>query len=68
MTPRDDAPRLTVELLEELKARWRDLGAPIAEQLRPGLSQEQIDAIVAPLGLHVPSEALVWWRARPEGP
>jgi hypothetical protein len=59
---------LTVELLEELKARWRDLGAPIAEQLRPGLSQEQIDAIVAPLGLHVPSEALVWWRARPEGP
>lgn len=61
MSRGDDAPRLTAELLEELEGRWRDLGVPIAEQLRSGLSREQIHVLTAPLDLHVPSEALVWW-------
>lgn len=56
-----DAPRLTLELLARLEGRWRDIGAPIAQHLRPGLSAERIDEIVAPLGLTVPAEARVWW-------
>lgn len=53
---------LTVELLEELKARWRAQHAPLVQFLRPGLADEELDAITASLGLRVPAEARVWWR------
>lgn len=48
-------------LLEELKAFWVEQGAPIAQALRPGLSDEQIDELMAPTGLILPEEARVWW-------
>lgn len=52
---------LTVDGLEQLLDRWRSAGAPIAESLRPGLSEQAQDAIVTPLGLRLPHEARVWW-------
>jgi cell wall assembly regulator SMI1 len=48
-------------MLDRLSEHWRRLGAPIAESLRPGLSVAEIDALVAPLGFRLPSEASVWW-------
>jgi len=48
-------------LLEELGARWRDQRAPIAERLQPGLSDGEMDALTAPVGLHLPAEARIWW-------
>lgn len=33
------------------------MGAPVAEGLRPGLTEEEIDALTAPLGLRLPADA-----------
>jgi cell wall assembly regulator SMI1 len=52
---------LTEELLEGLAARWRAQGMPIADALRPGLSDDEIDRLTAPLGLTLPREARTWW-------
>lgn len=54
-------PLLTEELLEALAERWRVLGAPIVDSLRPGLSDAEMDTLVAPLGLRLPAEARIWW-------
>ena len=53
---------LTEALLDELKARWREQGAPIAGQLQPGIDDATMAEITAPLGLTVPSEARTWYR------
>ena len=50
------------QLLGELEARWHAEGAPITERLTPGLSDEEIDAITAPLGIRLPAEARLWWQ------
>lgn len=52
---------MTEELLEQLAERWRALRAPIANSLRPGLSDDEMDALVAPVGVRLPTEARVWW-------
>jgi len=52
---------LHTDLLEELAARWRAQRAPIADGLRPGLSDAEIDALTGPLDLDLPEEARVWW-------
>ncbi len=52
---------LSVELLEDLEKRWRDQRAPIAERLQPGLTVDEMETAVAPLGLELPEEAKVWW-------
>jgi cell wall assembly regulator SMI1 len=54
-------PQLTEALLEGLAERWRTLGAPIVDSMLPGLSDAEMDALVAPLGLRLPTEARVWW-------
>jgi cell wall assembly regulator SMI1 len=53
---------LNTHLLAELEARWRAQGAPITERLTPGLSNEEMDAITAPLGIRLPAEARLWWQ------
>jgi hypothetical protein len=58
---RQSSRLLTEHLLEELAERWRALRAPIADSLRPGLSDAEMDALVSPLGLRLPHEARVWW-------
>jgi cell wall assembly regulator SMI1 len=56
-----EAIRLTEALLEDLAAQWRKHDAPIARRLAPGLSDAEMDALAAPLGLGVPPEARAWW-------
>jgi cell wall assembly regulator SMI1 len=53
---------LTRELLDGLEARWKARGVPLLERLAPGLTDEEIDATMAPLGLRLPAEAREWWR------
>jgi cell wall assembly regulator SMI1 len=55
------APLLTEERLEALAARWREQGAPIADDLRPGLDNGALDDATVPLGLRLPTEARVLW-------
>ena len=52
---------LSVELLEAVRERWREDGAPTAEALRPGLGDAEMDALTAPLGLRLPPEARALW-------
>jgi len=57
-----EAPRLlSADLLEALADRWRVREAPITQNLRPGLTDDQMDSITDPLGLQLPAEARVWW-------
>jgi hypothetical protein len=53
---------LSEELLEELAARWRQRGMPIATSLRPSLDDEEMDELTRPLGITLPREARTWWR------
>ena len=52
---------MSVELLEAVRERWREDGAPTAEVLRPGLGDADMDALTAPLGLRLPPEARTLW-------
>jgi cell wall assembly regulator SMI1 len=56
------SPPLTEQLLEQLGERWRREKAAIADQLKPGLCDSDIDRLAEPLGLLVPTEARTWWR------
>jgi cell wall assembly regulator SMI1 len=58
----DPAPRLTIELLEELHEQWVRNGAPITTALNPGLSDDEIDSLTAPLEIVMPDEARLWWK------
>ena len=56
------SPRLlSVGQLEVLKERWASMGAPIAEHLQAGLSEDQIETAMQPLGLRLCDEARTWW-------
>jgi cell wall assembly regulator SMI1 len=55
------AALLTEELLEALAARWREQGAPIAGDLRPGLDDRALEIATLPLKLQLPMEARVLW-------
>ena len=54
--------QVSFTLLGELQERWRASGWPGAELLNPGLSDAEIDAATAPLGLRLPEEVRMWWR------
>lgn len=49
-------------LLSELDRLWRGQGAAIADNALPGLTDDEIDALIDPLGLVLPEELRVWWR------
>lgn len=53
---------LDTGLLERFDAKLRTLGAPIVDAWAPGLDDEEIDAVLLPLGIDLPEEARVWWR------
>jgi cell wall assembly regulator SMI1 len=55
------APLLTEAMLEALAARWREQGAAIADDLRPGLAEAEMQAAAEPFGLALPAEVRVWW-------
>ena len=48
-------------LIERLIAALREQHAPMVEHLNPGLTEEEIAALVAPLGQTLPQEAKAWW-------
>ncbi len=52
---------LSTDQLERLLDRSRNAGAGVVGRLRPGLSDDQMDRLTAPLGLRLPSEARTWW-------
>jgi cell wall assembly regulator SMI1 len=47
--------------LERLQALWCEQGAPLAEHLEPGLTDEEIESEMGSLGLRLPAEAALWW-------
>jgi hypothetical protein len=59
-----------LHLAERFEAVLSSVNAAITRAWAPGLSDEQIDAAVAPFGLDLPEEARAWWRwhngVRPE--
>jgi hypothetical protein len=52
---------LTRDQLEALEAQWRAQGALIVDGLQPGLRDEEMDELTAPLGRTLPTEARTWW-------
>jgi hypothetical protein len=52
---------LDAGLLAQLEDCWRACGAPVADALRPGLTDDEMDALTAPLGIRLPAEARRWW-------
>jgi hypothetical protein len=60
-------PLLTDTLLEELLEALTRAGFPTVERLRPGLSDDEMDTLTAPLGLTLPTEPRVWWRRQNGG-
>jgi cell wall assembly regulator SMI1 len=53
---------LSDELLARLERSWIAQDAPLLKHLRPGLTDDEITEVTAPLGLSLPSEAVLWWR------
>src|SRR4051812_43288504 len=52
---------LSIELLEAVRDRWQQDGAPTADALRPGLTDAEMDDLTAPLDLRLPPEARTLW-------
>lgn len=44
------------EVLTRLESQWRRLGAPVADRLRPGLAEAEIESLAAVRGLVLPPE------------
>jgi hypothetical protein len=58
----NNVPRLlSPELLAQLDCKLEEVGAPVTKLWRPGLGDDQMDAITAELGLSLSTEARVWW-------
>lgn len=47
--------------LVALEARWRHHQTPILGKLRPGLSDGEMDDLVAPIGYTLDEEQRAWW-------
>jgi hypothetical protein len=54
-------PLLDAQLLHTYEERLRAQGLPFDEWVRPGLRGDEMDTVLAPLGLRLPSEARTWW-------
>ncbi len=61
MRPTNEAPILTEARIDQLVDALRVQGAPIVDHLLPGLTDPEIDGILAPLGITAPMEARTWW-------
>jgi hypothetical protein len=60
----DEAPTLGQDQLEVYADGMRRHGVPFDERSAPGLSDDQMESAIAPLGLLLPDEARTWWRWR----
>ncbi|WP_164842368.1 SMI1/KNR4 family protein [Actinoplanes solisilvae] len=50
-----------VVVFEQLRHEWMNHRAPVADHLRPGLDDSELDAVEASTGLVLPSEMRRWW-------
>jgi hypothetical protein len=50
------------ELLAGFEMQLRRVGAAVVKQWAPGLDDQRIDELLAPLGIDLPEEARAWWR------
>lgn len=57
-------PMLDMAMLREYDARLRKTGVPVDEWARPGLSEEEMRDVLAPLELTLPIEARLLWGWR----
>jgi hypothetical protein len=57
-------PMLDLEMLHKYDARLCETGVPVDDWARPGLSEREMDEMLAPLGLTLPAEARLWWMWR----
>lgn len=57
-----DVVILDSSLIDRLIATLRVQGAPMVDHLNAGLSDDEMNALVAPLGISLPDEARVWWH------
>jgi cell wall assembly regulator SMI1 len=53
---------LTEDLLDELEGHLRRQRAPLLEGSNPGLTDQDIDELTAPLEIRLPREARMWWQ------
>jgi hypothetical protein len=61
MNQPSSTPLLDLAMLYAYEERLRTQGLPVGRWLKPGLTDEEMDEIVAPLGLSLPTEGRVWW-------
>jgi cell wall assembly regulator SMI1 len=54
-------PLLDAALMQAYEDQLRTQGVPVNEWKRPGLTGDQADEILAPLGLRLPVEGRAWW-------
>jgi hypothetical protein len=52
---------LTVALLDQLAEKLTEINAPVAKLWRPGLSEPEMDALTAEIGISLSTEARIWW-------
>lgn len=58
----DDVSRVDVrERLLALEERWRPYGGRGGMRVRPGLTDAEMDAVVAPIGYRLDEEQRAWW-------
>jgi cell wall assembly regulator SMI1 len=55
-------PLLNMELLSAFEERLRSQGLPVDEWARPGLKIDEMEELLAPLGLTLPVEVSIWWQ------
>ncbi|HEY2216591.1 MAG TPA: hypothetical protein VGH21_03785 [Solirubrobacteraceae bacterium] len=60
----DQPPLLDQVLLARYERLLRDLGLPLNESTRPGLSDAELAALADPLPFGLPLEARAWWGWR----
>lgn len=56
-----DVPILGTELIAEYETKLREQGVPLDEWSSPGITAEEQEMAVEPIGLHLPTEARTWW-------
>ena len=56
-----DALVLDAPLIDRLIAALREQGVPMVDHLNAGLSEREVAALVAPLEITLPQEAMAWW-------
>jgi hypothetical protein len=50
------------ELLEALERRWREQSPALLQRMEPGIDDDEIDRLSAPLGYAIPDELRRWYR------